>query len=405
MIAVVKNIFRNSKGGDRWIYVSTFILAIFGIVMIGSASIAGASTKGVAWAIRNMVVQAGYVVVGAFLMRFISKSFTLKAVNLKTTRILYVIGLAGMLACFFFFTNTKGSNAWIYLPFGFSIQPAEFMKIIMILVLSYMLTETDLAYVVKGKFRNEEAKYAFYKDKFIKCALLPMMMVMVVAAVGMFLQNDLGTTLIISAICFICFMSTPRNYYKKYKRYVMILIGIGAVAVVILATTVLKTHQLERIYTWLNPLSDQYNSGFQLINSLIAFSNGGLFGLGLGNSTQKFGYIPEAHNDFIGAIVYEELGIFGLALVLIPTCIIIFKFLKYAGKVENNKAKIILIGIASYFFLHILVNLGGISGLIPMTGVPLLLISSGGSSTVSAFIALGIGQSIIAKHNQQKNDT
>lgn len=403
MITVIKNIFRNSKGGDRWIYVSTFILAIFGIVMIGSSSIAGASTKGATWAIRTVIVQSGYVVVGAFLMRFISKSFSLKAINLKTTRILYAIGILGMLTCLFW--ETKGSSAWIYLPFGFSVQPAEFMKIIMTLVLSYMLTETDLAYVVKGKFRSEEAKYAFYKEKFIKCALIPMLMIVVVAAIGIFLQKDLGTTLIISAICFICFMSTPRNYYKKYKRYVLCLIVVGGVAIILLATTVLKGYQLDRIAIWLDPLSDPYNNGLQVVNALIAFSNGGLFGLGLGNSTQKFGYIPEAHNDFIGAIVYEELGVVGLALVLIPTCIIIFKLLKYASKVESDKGKIILIGISSYFFLHVLVNLGGISGLIPMTGVPLLLISSGGSSTVSAFIALGIGQAIIAKYNQQKNST
>lgn len=400
MILVIKNIFRNSKGGDRWIYACTFILAAFGIVMIGSSSIAGASTKGAAWAIRNMVVQAGYVVVGAIIMRFLSKNFSLRSINLKTTRILYVLGIAGMLTCLLFGT-TKGSSAWIYLPFGFSIQPAEFMKIIMVLVLSYMLTETDLAYVVKGKFRNEAAKIAFYKDKFIKCALYPMAMILVVAGIGMFLQKDLGSTLIISAICFICFMSTPRNYYKKYKRYVILLIVVGGGAIALLATTVLEPYQLGRIYTWLNPLSDPFVGGFQLVNSLIAFSNGGLFGLGLGNSTQKFGYIPEAHNDFIGAIVYEELGIFGLALVLIPTCIIIFKFLKYAGKIEDNKGKIILIGLASYFFLHTLVNLGGISGLIPMTGVPLLLISSGGSSTVSAFMAIGIGQAIIAKNNEE----
>lgn len=122
---------------------------------------------------------------------------------------------------------------------------------------------------------------------------------------------------------------------------------------------------------------DPYNSSYQLVNSLIAFSNGGIFGLGFGNSTQKYGYIPESHNDFIGAIIYEELGIIGLALVIIPTCIVIFKLLKYSNEVKENKSRIILLGIASYFFLHILINLGGVSGLIPMTGVPLLLISSG----------------------------
>lgn len=112
----------------------------------------------------------------------------------------------------------------------------------------------------------------------------------------------------------------------------------------------LEPYQLNRIYIWLDPLIDPSNRSYQIINSLIAFSNGGLFGLGFGNSKQKFGYIPESHNDFIGAIIYEELGLFGLALIIVPTCIIIFKLLKYSNEVKENKSKIILLGIASYFF-------------------------------------------------------
>lgn len=403
MLSVIKNIFRNSKGGDRWLYASTFILAIFGIIMIGSSSIGGVPTKGFSWAIRNMATQTIYIVGGAIIMRFLSKTFSLKSVNYKTTRFLYIFLLIAMCACRMW--NIKGSYGWIVLPMGFTIQPAEFMKIVMILLMSYMLTETDIAYVVKGKFRNEAAKNAFYKDKFIKCALLPMAMVFIVAAVGVFVQKDLGTTVILICICFICFMTTPRSYYKKYKLLVILFLILCGLALFVVGTTVLKGYQLDRIYTWLNPLADYYQDGYQLVNALIAFSNGSIFGLGFGNSTQKFGYIPEAHNDFIGAIIYEELGILGLALMLLPTCIIIFRLLKYASRVESNKAKIILIGVASYFFLHLIVNLGGVSGFIPMTGVPLLLISSGGSSTIAAFIAIGIAQGIIRDYNKEKIDT
>ena len=141
---------------------------------------------------------------------------------------------------------------------------------------------------------------------------------------------------------------------------------------------------------------------------MIAFADGGIFGLGLGNSIQKYDYIPEAHNDFIGAIIYEELGIFGLALIIIPTAIIIFRLLKYADQIQDNKSRVILIGISSYFMLHLLVNLGGVSGLIPMTGVPLLLISAGGSSTIASLMAIGIAQAIISKFNKEqleKTDT
>lgn len=400
MIQAIKNMFKNSKGGDKLIYVSTLILAIFGIIMVGSSSIGLASSKGASVAIRSMISQAGFVLIGSILMRFFSKTFNPRKIQFSTSMKLYIGGIIAMCLCLFW--DIKGSSAWIKLPGGFTIQPAEFMKVIMILVMSYMLTETDAAYVIKGKFRSEAAKNAFYKDKFIKCAVMPMMLVIGVGIVGMFLQRDLGTTIILVSICFICFMSTPRTYYKKYKKLVIILIVIGGVILFILGTTVLKAHQLDRIYTWLNPLYDPYDKGYQLVNSLISFSNGGMFGLGLGNSTQKFGYIPEAHNDFIGAIIYEELGLVGLSLLLIPTCIIIFKLLRYSGEVKDNKSKIILLGVASYFFLHLIVNIGGVSGFIPMTGVPLLLISSGGSSTIAAFIAIGLSQGIIRKHNQEK---
>ncbi|MFV0395581.1 MAG: FtsW/RodA/SpoVE family cell cycle protein [Coprobacillaceae bacterium] len=396
----IRNLFKNSKGGDKSIYASTMILAIFGIIMIGSSSIGIASTKGASTAIRNMLTQAGYVFIGIVAMRFFSKTFKAKNIKFSTSMKMYLTGIISMCLCLFW--SIKGSSAWIKLPGGFTIQPAEFMKVIMILVMAYMLTETDAAYIVKGKFRNEAAKNAFYKDKFIKCTVLPMCLVIIVGIVGMFLQKDLGTTIIIMLICFICFMSTPRTYYKKYKKLVIGVIIVGAVILVVLGTTVLQGYQLGRIYTWFNPLEDYYDAGFHLTNSLIAFSNGGLFGLGLGYSTQTFGYIPEAHNDFIGAIVYEELGLFGLALIIIPTCIIIFKLLRYSDAVKDNKSKIILLGVASYFFLQLLVNLGGVSGFIPMTGVPLLLISSGGSSTLSAFIAIGICQSIIRKYNHEK---
>lgn len=123
------------------------------------------------------------------------------------------------------------------------------------------------------------------------------------------IQKDLGTSLILASICFICFMSTPRDYYKKYKKLVWIALGVAVVILGFLITAVLQGYQMERINSWLKPLELEniYSSSWQLVNSLIAFADGGIFGLGLGNSIQKYDYIPEAHNDFIGAIIYEEL--------------------------------------------------------------------------------------------------
>ncbi len=399
----LKKLFK-SRGVDKSIYISTFVLAIFGIIMIGSASIGSVTRYGVTYAIKNMATQTVFVIAGTGAMIFIARVFKTRYITYTSSMRLYVLGIFLMAVCFFF-SDSKGSHAWIKFGSLFSIQPAEFMKIAMILIMSYFLTESDQAFVVKGRFKTQELKSAFYKQKFLQCVFLPMMLVVIAAAVGIFIQNDFGTTAILVAICFVCFIATPRPYFKKYKRIVWAFLAICAVLFIIAGTTVLKGYQTSRITTWLDPLSDPYNTSQQLVNALIAFKNGGLFGLGLGNSTQKYGYIPEAHNDFIGAIVYEELGIIGLGLIIIPTCIIIFKLLNYSLKIKENKSRIILLGIASYFFLHLLINLGGVSGLIPMTGVPLLLLSAGGSSTVTAFVAIGIAQAIIARYNRQKYDT
>lgn len=392
-------LFFRKKGADKPIFMAIFVLICLGIVMIGSASIGAVSSKGTSFAIRNMAMQTVYVLFGLFIMMALTKSFRTKFINYRFSMIMYFVGLASMCVCVLW--TTKGSHAWIHVG-PITNQPAEFMKVAMILILSYMLTETDAAFVVKGRFRTAELKSQFYKDKFIKCVLFPLGLMLVAFFVGAGIQKDLGTSIILAAICFICFMSTPRDYYKKYKKLVWIALGVAVVILGFLITAVLQGYQMERINSWLKPLENIYSSSWQLVNSLIAFADGGIFGLGLGNSIQKYDYIPEAHNDFIGAIIYEELGIFGLALIIIPTAIIIFRLLKYADEIQESKSKVILIGISSYFMLHLLVNLGGVSGLIPMTGVPILLVSSGGSSTVSALIAIGIAQAIISKYNKEQ---
>ena len=399
-IEKIKRLFK-SRGVDKGIYASVFVLAIFGIIMIGSASVGSVTSHGVTYALKNMITQSVYVIAGAGVMIFIARVFKTRYITYSASMKLYLLGIFLMIICIFF-GSTKGSHAWIKFGSLFSIQPAEFMKVAMILIMSYFLTESDKAFVVKGRFKTQQLKSAFYKEKFLKCVFLPMMLVAIAAGVGIFVQKDFGTTVILVTICFVCFIGTPRQYFKKYKRIVWVFIGVCGVLFLIIGTSVLKGYQLGRISTWLAPLSDPYDTSMQLSNALI---DGGLFGVGLGNSTQKFGYIPESQNDFIGAIIYEELGIIGLGLIIIPTCIIIFKLLKYSQEIKENKSRIILLGIASYFFLHLLINLGGISGLIPMTGVPLLLISAGGSSSVTAFVAVGVAQAIIAKHNRQKFDT
>lgn len=393
---IYKRLKGNFKSGDVVVHISVLVLCVTGIVMIGSASVGGVSNYGVSYALRNIVKQSIFVLSGLILMVFVMNVFRTKFLSFISISIMYVVGIFSMLLCLL--SSTKGARAWI--KFGsISIQPAEFMKIAMILLLAYFLTEIEQSFRVKGKFKDDNAKLLFYKRKRWFCVFLPLLLITIVFIVGIFLQNDAGTTFIIIAICGLLFFAVDSKYYRRYKAGVLILMVIGSYV----GYKLFQGYQMNRIYSWLDPLSDPFAKSYQLLNSMIAFTNGNFYGLGLGQSTQKYGYIPESHNDFIGAIIFEELGIFGLLLIAIPTLIIVHRFLKHATVVEEPLSQMILIGISTYFLIHFLVNLGGVSGLIPMTGVPLLLVSSGGSSVWSGLLSIGIAQAIIKKDNIEKS--
>jgi len=396
MIELVKKIFRRN-GVDRTLYLCVFILTIYGIVMIGSASIGQTASKGPVYATVNMLKQVVFVLGGYVFMIFFARCFKKKWINASSSWVIYFIGILAMLVCLLW-SDTKGSHAWIHLG-PFTIQPAEFMKIIMILFLSFHFGQLEEMCIIPKNISRHK-KEELFKRKCWYCIIRPILASGLAFGIIVILQKDLGSGLILGFLCMMLFFITPRPYYSKYKKLFLIILGVLIVLFALSAAFVLKPHQLARFTTWLNPLSDPLDSGFQLINGMIAFTYGGLFGKGFGNSTQKYGYIPESHNDFITAIIYEELGLVGFLLFLIPYCMIIYKMFYYGMRVQDTKGKLILYGVGIYFFTHLLVNLGGVSGLIPMTGVPLLLISSGGSSTLAAMIALGIAQSLIAKYNR-----
>ncbi len=396
MINLLKRIFKR-RGVDKTVYFCVVILTIYGIVMIGSASVGQSAKMGPMYASMNMIKQAIFVLGGFAAMIFLTRCFKKSWVNANSTWIFYAIGLVLMLACLFF-EDGKGSHAWIRIG-SFTIQPAEFMKVIMILFLSFHFGEIE-EYCQIPRNITRQKKEELQKRKLWYCILRPILAIFIAFFVGVFLQKDMGSSLIMAFICMMLFFITPRPYYTKYKKLALILLVIGFILILLSATFILKPYQLGRIYTWLNPLGDIEGDGWQLTNALIAFATGGLFGKGFGSSTQKYGYIPESHNDFIVAIIYEELGLVGFMLFLIPYVIIIYKMFHYALRIKDTKSKLILYGVGLYFFTHLLVNVGGVSGFIPMTGVPLLLISSGGSSTLAAMMGLGITQSIIAKYNR-----
>lgn len=386
---------------DRWITLCLLVISIFGVIMIGSASVneTGQGNR----AVMNMFKQGLFVASGLVLLLIFKKMFHSSSLKFNILVFGYLVILAAMIFCLAF-DNEHGGHSWIPLgPIG-TIQPAEFAKPFIIILLGYCFTELPRSMQISPYLKAEEKK----KMKLIKkmiCLYAPLFACVVLVAVCLFLQGDLGTAVIMAAITVVCFFGASDRYYRVYQRrilalmIVVIVIGIIAFPFVM---NLLKEYQKARIYAWLDPLYDPLNNSYHQINGLIAFAKNGFMGSGLGNSTQKFGYIPEAYNDYISAIIFEELGLFGLAMMLIPNFIIIWRLFHYASKVGDSRDRIILSGIGSYFFFHLFLNLGGVSCLIPETGIPLLCISMGGSATWSAYIAIGIAQSIIVKYNRNR---
>lgn len=396
---VIKRFFR-FKGADQGIYLAIFIMSVFGILMVWSAANGSVPRLGPLSAFKKTAQQGLFIVLGAILMTVFAKTFKARSISWGAIVTILGINWAAMLICRVF-DPVNGAYAWIKLPGGYTIQPGEFMKISLILGLSFSLSVVHDSFLVHPPFQNAAQKELFEKERFKRVWIFPLAMIMIAFLTGAVINDDLGSSLILALISFVVFMYAPGRFYKRTKKIILMALPGLALLGAFAFKFVLGSYQVKRFTVMLDPLADPTNSAYQLVNSLIAIVNGGLSGLGLDNSTQKFGYIPEAYNDFIGSIVMEEFGLLGLLVILIPITYIIVRMLVYSAKVKSDFERLILIGIATYFFAHVFVNLGGITGLIPMTGVPLLFISYGGSSILCAFMAIGIAQAIIAKYNKE----
>lgn len=162
-----------------------------------------------------------------------------------------------------------------------------------------------------------------------------------------------------------------------------------------------SSFRINRIITFLDPFKDTQNGGWQVIQSLYAIGSGGLFGVGLGNSTQKYLYLPEAHTDFIFPIIVEETGIAGAVFVLFLYFLLICRILSIAKKTTNNANRLICYGTVTYILSHIIINLFGVTGIMPLTGVPLPFMSYGGSFAASIIVILTVVQRINYEENKK----
>ena len=209
------------------------------------------------------------------------------------------------------------------------------------------------------------------------------------------LQKDLGTAIILAMIFAVMFLTSPILFSDKLKT-----IFVGGVVLVacLLGYIVIKGNPLTKAqlsrFDYRNPCSHYSTTGYQICNAFIAINKGGTFGLGIGKSTQKYSYIPEPHTDMVFSIISEENGLVGGSLIFLCYIVLIYRILRLARLADSIKNRYLCIGVATYIFMHIAINLGGLFGLIPLTGVPLPFLSYGGSFTLSLLISITLVQRV-----------
>lgn len=367
---------------DKPLFFSMLIFFIFGLIMIFSAStivsVIGFDKEPYSFFIK----QALFLIVGliAFFLILFVPTRNYKGIS-KTLLFIIILALMGLIV---YGELTNNAKSWYYIG-PFSLQPSEFAKTILIMYMgSYYYTHR----------KNLDDQSVILKPLFIAFFIFALV----------FLQPDLGTGIIIAAISFLIYFSLPTTKTNKKNMLILLLImALIAVGVYFVAgKKILTTTQLNR-FNFLEPCKRYTeDTGYQVCNGYIAISNGGLFGVGLGNSTQKYLYLPEAHTDFIFPIVIEELGVITGILVILMYIFILYRILKIARDSNNLGNSVMAYGVAAYIFCHIAVNLIGILGLGPMTGVPLPFLSYGGSFALNLMIAFGIVQRVAIENKIAK---
>ncbi|MRX71687.1 cell division protein FtsW [Bacillus lacus] len=362
-----------AKSYDYSLILAIFLLVTFGLVMVYSSSMITAVArfhvesdyffeKQVLAAILGMIAFTGAALIPY--RAYLNSKF------IKTLIFASILGLI----CVFIFGHVAGNaQSWIKLA-GRSIQPGEFVKLSVIIYLAAVYE-----------------KKQSYINKF-GAAVLPPLLFTFVICLFVAVQPDLGTAMIIGLIALTMVVCSGMGLINLVKLAVLGFAGLAAMTPFLLLNhdKIITPTRIARFTGFMDPFKTQGTEGYQLVNSYYAIGSGGLTGLGLGQSVQKYGYLPESHTDFIMAIIAEETGIFGVLFVLITLCFIIFKGFHIARKCQDAFGTLLAVGISSMLGIQAFINLGGLTGLIPITGVTLPFISYGGSSLLLLLISMGI---------------
>lgn len=304
--------------------------------------------------------------------------------------ILYVIIFGLLIYMLFHGTADRGSINWINLPFIGRFQPSEAAKPISIVFFAFILDK------LSKQVNNESNQRWRY--------IIALFLVMFILPGIIFFQNDMGTAFILLSITGIMFLGGPVKTKDKILAGMVcaLLICLVGGARYVTKGYVLTEEQVSRITDFVKPCNKYTDGGYQACNDFIAINNGGLRGVGIGESKQKYSYIPEPHTDSVFAIIAEEYGFIFTTAIMVIYFLILRAILKIAYDADNLMNKYICLGCAGYIFLHIVINIGGLIGLLPMTGVPLPFLSYGGTFAISLIGMLAIVQRVAIETNLNK---
>ncbi|MEP9851633.1 FtsW/RodA/SpoVE family cell cycle protein [Staphylococcus aureus] len=377
----IKQFFRyigkNAKYIDYPLVITYVLLCLIGLVMVYSASMVAATkgsltggvpVTGTYFYTRQLIYVIMSLILVFFMAFFMNVKF-LETIRFQKWMMLVMVFL--LVATLLVGSNINGSKSWINLGF-MNLQASELLKIAIIVYIPYMI---------------EKKRPKVFKDP----KLLASPIILASFCIGLvLLQRDVGQTLLILIIFFSIIFYAGIGVQKSIKYGLIVFVGFAIIGSLFLFLGLVPDYLTARFSTLTNPFSNEAGTGYHISNSLIAIGNGGLFGRGLGNSIMKLGYLPEPHTDFIFSIIAEELGLVGCVVVICLLFFIVYRAFELANKTNSYFYKLVCVGIASYIGSQTFVNLGGISGTIPLTGVPLPFISFGGSSMISLSIAMGL---------------
>lgn len=376
------------KDMDKGILIISIILFVFGLLNIVNASSQAVVIRYNQSLYEYFNKQLISIVLGVILTLFILTIETKKYPKISFFVYFVILGL--LVYLYLFGTTHQGSKNWIRIG-PMSIQPSEFAKPVLIMVTSVLFDK----FYKKLNNKNSEPKLIF--------SLLGIVLIPATIYIGIvLLQKDLGTAIIITAIFGIMYLLGPIRKKEKYQSIVFAIIVVLVALVGLLATkgSLLSEAQKSR-FTFTNPCSRYEEGGYQICNGFIAINSGGILGLGIGNSKQV-SYLPESHTDSVFAIIAEEYGLIICTIVFILYVTLLYRIFKLANKANTIRGRYICYGVGSYIGIHIIVNLGGLFAMIPLTGVPLPFLSYGGSFTLALMISLAMVQRVSIEIRNRK---